>query len=222
MANQSVWSAESIQKRAIKSYELLTASYHEAGHTLYGLLHFMQITSVQVYSNVQKDGDDGVTCFEVISDYIEDKDSELFKHLTKLEVGLFYSGFCAERIYFEKISGATKYPYFLRDGSSDDVADASNIIRRYNLAPAGKKRYKFKQNMIKETITSLEQNWDDVVIVSHALFQKKRLYYSDLKSLLLKKSPNKSFWKEQFKNIEYICNNKSALDIKKLKTIVLA
>lgn len=222
MANQSVWSAESIQKRALRSYELLTAAYHEAGHTVYGLLHFMQITSVAIHSNVHKDGEDGVTCFEVITDYVDDKNSELFKQLTKFEIGLYYSGFCAERIYFKNVAGVEKYPYFLRDGSADDVADAALLIRKNNLAPAGKKRYNFKQNMIKETITSLEQNWADVVIVSHALFQRRRLYYSDLKSLLLKKSPNKSFWKTQFKNIEYICNNKSTLDIKKLKTIVLA
>ena len=74
--------------------------------------------------------------------------------------------------------------------------------------------------MIKDCSKVLEQYWDDVTLVAHSLFNKKRLYYSDLKSLLCKKSKNKSFWKEQFKLIDHISDNSGNLDTKKLKSIM--
>ena len=59
-----------------------------------------------------------------------------------------------------------------------------------------------------------------VTIVAHSLFQKKRLNYFDLKEIIIKKSKNKSFWKEQFRTIDYIFDNIGVLDEKALKSIL--
>lgn len=216
-----MWSGKNLRKKAIRAYELLSASYHEAGHTVYGLLHFMKIGAVNVYINKKKTCGEGLTTYE--SSVEEDiPDSILLNYLVESEVGLSYSGHCAEKTFFKNASGAPNSPIFLRDGAFDDVAEASALIRRYNLAPPGRKRYQYKQKAINNTSKILIKHWDDVVIVSHALFQKKRLYYNDLKSLLLKRSPNKKFWREQFRNIDYLFDNKGALDTKTIKSIVLA
>lgn len=219
MTNRGMWSGKNLRKKAFRAYELLSASYHEAGHTIYGLLEFIKIGSVSVNLN-QKGAGNGITYYETA--FEEDiSDRFLFNFLILSEIKLSYSGFCSEKLFFKKISGTAEKQIFLRDGSSDDVADAAALIRKHNLVPAGKKRYQYKQKMKNDITKTLDKHWDDVVIVSHALFQRKKLYYSDLKSLLLKKSPNKSYWKAQFKKIDYLFDNRGSLDTKELKSIVL-
>jgi hypothetical protein len=220
MANRGMWSGKNLRKKAFQAYEMLSASYHEAGHTIYGLLEFIKIGSVSVNLS-QKGAGNGITFYETVLDEEDVQDSSLFNYLILSEVKLSYSGFCSEKIFFKAISGTTENRIFLRDGSSDDVASAAALISKYNLAPAGKKRYQYKQKLKNDITKTLNKHWDDVVIVSHALFQRKKLYYSDLKSLLLKKSPNKSYWKAQFKQIDYLFDNRGLLDTKELKSIVL-
>jgi hypothetical protein len=212
-------SINNLRKKVTKTHELIAVSYHESGHTIYGLLHFMKIGSVTVFNNSKSSRGEGTTNYEAVFEE-STEDMTLFNYWLKSEIGLCYAGNCAERYYFKSISGSDKFPKFLKDGSEDDISEASEFIRKYNLAPAGKKRYAFKQKMIKDCSNILEQYWDDVTLVSHSLFNKKRLYYSDLKSLLCKNSKNKSFWKEQFKLIDYISDNYGNVDNKKLKSIM--
>jgi hypothetical protein len=216
-----VGSISNLRKKVTKTHELIAVSYHEAGHTIFGLLNFMKIGSVSVYNNPKSSRGEGTTNYEApFDDSIED--SILLDYWIQSEIGLCYAGTCAERIYFKIISGSDKIPKFLKDGSEDDIASASLIFRKYNLAPAGKKRSNLKQKMLKETSVILENYWDDTTIISHALFDKKRLYYDDIKNLLCKKSKNKVFWKNQFKTIEFISDNFATLgheDLKKLMSI---
>lgn len=215
---------KNLRKQSVKIHERVDAAYHESGHTIYGLLKLMKIVSVSITHNVKKQGGEGLTIYENVFDFdeVKDCDPELLDYCVQSEIGLSYAGLCAERILYKNIADSDICYRFLKDGASEDTESASELIVKYNLAPAGKKRYKLKQKMINETADVLVKYWDDVVIVSHALFKRKRLYYSDLKSLLIKSSPNKSFWREQFRSIDFIGNNRGVLDIKKLKSIVLA
>jgi len=214
-----VGSINNLRKKVTKTHELIAVSYHEAGHTIFGLLNFMKIGSVSVFNNSKSSRGEGTTNYEApFDDSIEDP--ILLNYWIKSEIGLCYAGTCAERIYFKIISGSDKLPKFLKDGSEDDIASASFIFRRYNLAPAGKKRYALKQKMLKETAIILKKYWDDITIISHALFDKKRIYYNDIKNLLCKKSSNKNFWKEQFKIIDYISDNAGLLEHKELRKLM--
>lgn len=220
MVNHGAGSITNLRKKVTKTHELITTSYHEAGHTIYGLLKFMKIGSVSIYHSNKSGIGEGYTNYEsIINDDISDPN--LLNYLIKCEIGLDYSGLCAEKFYFKSICGSDKFPIFLRGGSSDDTLSAAALIRKYNLAPPGRKRYAFKQKMIKDTINLLNKYWSDVIIVSHELFKRRRLYYSDLKNILIKKSENKSFWKEQFKNIDYLSENLGSLDDKAIRFIVL-
>lgn len=214
-----VGSINNLRKKVTKTHELIAVSYHEAGHTIFGLLNFMKIGSVSVFNNSKNSRGEGTTNYEAPFDDSVD-DAVLLDFWIKSEIGLCYAGTCAERIYFKIISGSDKIPKFLKDGSEDDVASASLIFRTYNLAPAGKKRSALKQKMIKETTVVLENYWDDTTLISHALFDKKRLYHVDIKNLLCKKSANKAFWKEQFKTIDYISDHAGNLDHKELKKLL--
>ena len=122
-------------------------------------------------------------------------------------MGTKYAGLTAEKFHFKKMSGSDKFPLYWRDGSSDDTKDAAYLIKRFSPVAPGKKRYAYKKKIIKRTFTLLEQHWDAVTIVAHALVQKKRLGFSELKELLIKKSEDKEFWKDRFKDIADIFGN---------------
>lgn len=106
---------------------------------------------------------------------------------------------------------------FLRDGSSDDTLSAAALIRQYNISPPGKKRYSYKKKKINEVLHSLKDYWDDVTLLAHRLFRKKRMSFIDIKNLLIKHSPNKKFWKEQLKIISDLFDKNMHLDEKYLK-----
>jgi hypothetical protein len=218
MTNES-GSINNLRKKVTKTHELIAVSYHESGHTIYGLLHYMKIGSVTVFNNSKSSRGEGTTNYETAFDE-NISDPVLFDFWLKSELGLCYAGTCAERLYFKIISGSDKVPKFLKEGSEDDMSSAAQLISKYDLAAAGKKRYVYKQKMLKNTAALLEQYWDDIVLISHSLFDKKRLYYTDIKSLLCKKSKNKSFWKEQFKVIDHLSDNAGKLDVKTLKSIM--
>lgn len=216
MANNGVGSIKDIRKKAYQVHELISTSYHEAGHTIYGLLHCMKIESVYVFEAPKSKRIEGFTHYNSPTlDSIQD--STLLMDRIHAEIGLSYAGLAAEKRYFKISSGSDKFPLFLRDGSSHDTHSASQIIKKYNLAPAGKKRYDFKKKIIKEVNQELQENWDAVTLVAHALFQKKKLYFSELKTLLTKKGPNKEFWKQHFKAICYQYDNAHILGEKDFK-----
>jgi hypothetical protein len=203
MSNKGVGSIDYFRKKVTKTYEFISTSYHEAGHTVYGLLNYMNIESIIVYEDKKLKRICGFTYYDSPKlDSIEC--DELLSNRVHAEIGLSYAGLVAEKRQFALASGSNKFPLFLKDGSSDDTIEASNIMRKYQVAPPGRKRYEFKKKMIREVGTQLQEHWDAVTIIAHALFRKKQLSTAEVKDLLIKKSKNKKFWKNQFKMIESI------------------
>lgn len=219
MANHGVGSLSDLRKKITQTHEFISTSYHEAGHTIYGLVKGFKIESVCIFENKKSKRIEGFTHY--IGPNIVPNDEDLQFYILNTEICLRYAGLVAEKCHFKKISGSDKFPLFLRDGSSDDTLTAAAQINSYNLAPSGRKRYAYKKKLIKETQESIENHWDSVTDVAHALFKKKTLTYEDLRKILMRNPKTKKYWKEQFKNISYIYENESALDENNLKYILL-
>jgi len=217
MSANNSGSIENIRKKVTHTHELISTAYHEAGHTIYGLLHYMKVNMVHIFEDKKSKRICGFTHFNYPM-AMEVEDSELSKALMKSDICVNYAGLVAEKYHFKNVSGSDKFPGFWKNGSSSDTMAAAALIKQ--LATPGRKRYNLKKKLIKETHQEIHQHWEAVVLVSHALFQRKRLYYSDLKEILTKKSENKEFWKAQFKNIDYIFENGEDLDEKSLKSIL--
>ncbi len=209
-----------IRKKVTKTHEFISTSYHEAGHTVYALLHLMRVSSVNVFENKKLKRVHGNTYYDYPSDFDEIQDPDLLNNLVRAEVGISYAGLIAEKTLFRSISGSRQTPTFISDGSADDNRAAREVIKKYNLAPPGPKRYAYKQQIMREVQQELHTHWDAVTLVSHALFKRHRLSFDDLRELLTKKSQNKKFWKEQFKKISYFYDNNQNLDEKDLKSIL--
>ncbi len=219
MANGTGSIAE-IRKKVTKTHEFISTSYHEAGHTVYALLHLMKVSSVAVFENKKLKRIHGITYYDYPSDFDEIQDSDLLNTLVRAEVGISYAGLIAETSLFRSISGSRQTPTFISDGSSDDNKSAREVIKKYNLAPPGPKRTLYKQKLMREVQQELHDHWDAVMVVSHALFRHRRLSFNDLQELLTKKTHNKKFWKDQFKKINYFYDNSQSLDEKDLKIIL--
>jgi len=148
-------------------YDLISTSYHEAGHTIYALLHFMNVLSVQIFPD-EYNRINGFTNYEFISaDYVHDQ--LLKKYAINSELSVSYAGLISEKYYFKTISGSNKFPIILNDGSSEDFALATKIIIKYNLAPPGKKRHILKQQLTDNVLQELKIHWDVVSLVAHEL-----------------------------------------------------
>jgi hypothetical protein len=208
-----------IRKKVTKTHELISTAYHESGHTVYALLHHMRVQSVCIFEDKKSKRIHGFTHYDS-PEISTIKDFELRNTLILNEIKLSYAGLTAEKYHFKCITGSDKFPMFLKDGSSDDTLSAAALIKKYNLAPPGRKRYNFKQKLIRETLHEQQQHWDAVTVIAHALFQHKKLNYQDLRELLTKKTRNKKFWKEQFKSISFISDNAASLDENDLKSIL--
>lgn len=212
---------KALKRKALESHDRIAFSFHESGHVLFGFLNFMKVLEVSVFIN-KKNETEGFMDYETpVDEEFEAncEDPDLFNFWLKSEIGLAYSGFCAEKFYWKQISGSDVVPLFLKDGSSDDILSAAELIKKHDLAPPGQKRYRLKQKMIKETSKTLIEHWSDVVLLSHALFEKKKLNFLELKDLLSKKSEEKEFWKERFKDIEYLFGHQ--LDTKERRRILV-
>lgn len=203
-----------------KNYDLISATHHEAGHAISGLLNFIKILVVE--AKIYKDDKvGGYICFDGLS-FGSNSNVEYNNYIALSEIKLNYAGIAAEKLLLKKISGSDISPFFLKWGAGDDISSAASLIKKFNLAPPGKKRYLFKQNMIKETTKELDLHWDAVVAVAHLLYKKKQINYNDLKKLLCTKIKNKKFWKRQFKKIDLIFNNTLELDENSVKSIIFA
>jgi len=210
-------SLNSVRKKVTRTHELIATSHHEAGHTIYALLHFMTIHSVRIFPDKKTKRIEGFTHYDSL-DYSTLEDPVLKVERLHAEVGLSYAGLVAEKYQYKLHSGSDKFPSFL-DGSSKDLREASEIIKEYNLAPPGRKRYNYKKLMVRRVARELQEHWDAVTIVAHALFQKKRLNFADLKNILTKKTNNKEFWKNRFKEITNFYQKK-ILDEKEFKIMI--
>lgn len=213
-------SLHNLRRKFARTHELIFVSYHEAGHVICGLLHHMMIGPVYVIESKREKRIWGITHFESTLDDKKITNANLIAKRLYSEICMHYAGLIAEKYHYKSISGSDKFPMNLKYGSESDTSAAAALIKQYNLAPPGRKRYAYKKRLIKETFHELQDNWDDVTLVAHALFNRRRLGVADLQLLLTKKSKNKSFWKEQFKTINYLFDNRTALDEKDLKSIL--
>ena len=219
MANSTNLSIGNIRKKFHEVHELISTSYHESGHAIYALLHLIKIQHVYVYENKRNKRIEGLAQYNN-TDLDQFTDIELFNERLHAEIGVYYAGIVAEKRLFVINSGYDKFPMFLRDGSSDDISRAAKLFQKYNLVEAGRKRYNYKRNIIKQVDKELQEHWDAVMLVAHALFKKKKLSYLDLQKLLTTKSKNKQFWKQQFKAINYLHENAAHLDQNDLKSML--
>jgi hypothetical protein len=209
-----------LRKKVTKLYDLIGTAYHEAGHTIFGLLCCMKVVSVYVYEEKKLKRIYGYTNNTIpLLDSIED--TLLFNKLLENEIGFSYSGFLAEKYHFKIISGSDQVPMFIKNDSYNDMKELNKLIKQYNLAPPGKKRYAYKQKIARKTLRTLQENWSDVSLIAHNLFSHKRLSHQDLQEILTSKSDNKKFWKEQFKLISQIYDN-GPLDENLLRTTLCA
>lgn len=199
-----------VRKKVTLTHDFISTSHHEAGHTVYGLLHFMMIYSVLIFQNKQNKRVEGWThYYSPEFDKIEDPALKLER--LHAEVGLSYAGLAAEKRQYKLHSGSDKFLTCL-DGSCKDRKEAAELIRKHDLAPAGRQRTNFKKRMIRKVDRELQEHWDAVTIVAHALFRKKRLSFANLKSLLTTKTENKEFWKERFKTISRYYDHEDEFD----------
>jgi ATP-dependent Zn protease len=220
MANNGNGSIGNVRKKLTKMHDLITTSYHEAGHAVYALLHLTRVPYVFIFENKRNKRIEGFCHYESVSELKEIKDVSLFQQQLITEIGIKYAGLTAEKYHYKTMCGSDKFPMVLRDSSSDDILSAAALFRQHSNIEPGRKRYSYKKKLVKNIQLELQDNWDVVTIVAHSLFQKKRLNYFDLKEIILKKSKNKSFWKEQFRTIDYIFDNIGVLDEKALKSIL--
>jgi ATP-dependent Zn protease len=211
MANSN-GSIGNIRKKFHETHELISTSYHESGHTIYGLIHNINISQVTVFEDKKSKRIHGFTYYNSIAPLTEIEDNELFNNRLFSEIGLSYAGLVAEKRYFKIISGSDKFPMFLREGSSHDFSEAASIFEKYNLSEPGRKRYNHKQKIIKSIDKEMQEHWDAVTIIAHSLFKKKKLSFIEIKELLIKKSDKKDFWKKKFKIIDQLYNNSEVLD----------
>jgi hypothetical protein len=205
-------------KKLASSLDLISTSYHEAGHTIYGLLHFMKITSVYVYK--EDDRIVGDTNF-IYFGYEKFNDKDLLSFFINADISMLYAGFTCEKYNYKNILGLDNFPSFLKSGSFYDLKDASILFRKYNIVPAGKKRLLYKKKLIKNINFVIEKYWNDIKLIAFTLVKKKKIFFPDLKNILTKKSENKEFWKKQFKIINHYYKNIDDVDEIKLKSILV-
>ena len=213
-------SISEIRKKITKTHDLISTSFHEAGHTVFALLHLMRVNYVSVFENKKLKRIHGVTYYDYPSDLETIEDSDLLNVLARAEIGVNYAGLIAEKMLFKSISGSNQTPMFISYGSTEDNKAARELIKKYNIVTPGPKTSLYKKKLSREIQNELNIHWDAVTAVSHALFRHRKLDFEGLQLLLTKKTKNKKFWKEQFKKISYFYNNSEELDENDLKIIL--
>lgn len=192
-----------IRKKMSTEYDRILTSFHESGHVVSAFINLMRVNHVAIIEEKRVGGE---TYFDDISekyDLSEFASTALNNKLVENNICVRYAGMAAEKINYKLLCGSSKFPKMIKDGSGDDIKDISDIIKQANLAAVGADRVKLKAKLFKKTSKQLEEHWDAVVAVAHALFKKKRINYEDLKKIIIKKTKNKMFWKNQFKLIDY-------------------
>lgn len=207
------------KKRLSHEFEIITTAFHEAGHVISGLLNMLKVQSVGIDAKIDRDKnkDLGYTNFLIAADFQCVEDADLFNELLIREIYVNYAGLAAEKLFYKDTCGTYNIPMIIKVGSYMDRDRCSELISTYNLAPPGKKRFLFKKKALSYSMRQLEESWSDVKLVAHALFRKKRLSYDQLKSLLIRKSEYKEFWKLHFKKINTLYNNYQYMSDKDFK-----
>lgn len=207
------------RKQVSKNYETVSVAYHEAGHVICSLLKHMNVESASIYEERHSRKMGGETFFNTRED--REVNQRLEQHFMIGEVYVNYAGLIAEKLLYKKISGSDKFPSFLKDGSSLDTEAAAKLIKKLNLAQPGKERYLYKQKIIKQITNLLDDHWKEIELIAHFLIQKKKINAKQIKSLLIRRSGNKLFWKQRFNTIGLILSlDKTSLDDEIIRIIV--
>jgi hypothetical protein len=179
--------------------ELLVMAWHESAHAIVALQNYLQVYYVSVRNDDEKDGR---TDFYIPLDI---KDQELKHTLFMAELQTLYAGLTAERMLYRDLCGSIKYPRHLQVGLSYDIKLASNLIRRHELAPAGKETAEFKKNIQHKVGKILLEHWGSVKLIAHTLHKKRKIpSFEELRLILTRKSNEKEFWREKFSKINII------------------
>lgn len=207
--------SKSVSLKLAQNYRVISCAYHEAAHTICALLHFMRVLETAIDESVSRVS--GYTDYDpiVIETEFEKIGAQSKDYVILSEIYLKYAGLAGEKIYFKDISGSDKFPVVLKFGTEPDMEDAANLIKKYNLAPPGNKRYLLKKKMFRHITALLKKYWPDIKIIAHKLYDKRKLQEDDLRQLLTRKSPNKRFWKKQFKNISLLSKNVDKTDLER-------
>ena len=202
---------QSITKKQAFDYERIAMAQHEASHAVCALYNFLQVYDVRVMTPNHSEGNADF--------YIYSSDNEEISNIFNIfELQAIYAGLIGEKIYYKDISGSSKFPMHLRIGSSVDIALASKLIRKNNLATPGKNTMSLKKRLHKEVEEILIEHWDAVKAVAHALYKKNRLSFKDLKFILTRRTNHQEFWKDRFNKINLLYK-KPLYDIEVLKII---
>lgn len=179
-----------------RDYDLIGSCWHEASHAIIATYNYFYVYNivVSITSNVD---------YYMPSDGIFD-DVELKKLVAILQVQLLYAGSVGELLYYKEACGSLTYPKHLMKDWGYDIEHSSAIIRSNDLAIPGKRTFLFKKQVKYEVSKILLDHWDDVRLLSHLLYKKKKLSYQDLKHILTRKSYNKEFWRSRFRGITEI------------------
>jgi hypothetical protein len=180
----------------------------------------MRVDYVELQETYRMDGETIFSDISDVHDYQQFQNKSFVSRLKKNEVCVRYAGISAERILYKKLCGSSKFPRVLSEGSSDDIRSISEVIKKYNLAEAGTTRTQLKNSLLKKSAKQLEDYWQDVVSLAYALFKRKRIHYNEIKKIILTKTNNKPFWKNQFSLIDFYFDPKKDIDASNINFIV--
>ena len=205
----------SIAKQQANDYGLIATSYHESAHTIVGLANLLKIDNVNVI-----DSQEGSTFYLMYQADDAKDDAVLQEILVMSEVKTICAGLVGERMYYRDICGSSKFPMHLKNGSNIDTAAISKLFRKYHLANSGKATYNLKQEIREDVEKFLIEHWEAVKVVAHALYKKKKLSFSELKYLLIRLPEDKEFWKDKFKTIKVLYDEKNDLSTKVVRNLI--
>ena len=207
------------RRKVSKSYETISAAYHESGHAICSLLRHMKIESASIYEDKKIKQICGLTIFYPYD--LKKFNQHLANYFLISEIYINYAGLVVEKIFYKKISGSDKFPSFLKDGSSHDTREAAKLLKKLSFISPGRQRFLYKRKLTNQLSILLESYWSDIELIAHALIQKKKINFNQIKSLLLRKSNNKVFWRQRFKSINYVLRHENdPLDDQTVKIII--
>ena len=147
-----------VRKKLTKMHDLITTSYHEAGHAVYALLHLTRVPYVFIFENKRNKRIEGFCHYESVSELKEIKDASLFQQQLITEIGIKYAGLAAEKYHCKTMCGSDKFPMVLRDSSSDDILSAAALFRQHSNIEPGRKRYSYNKILVKNIQLELQDN----------------------------------------------------------------
>lgn len=182
----------------INQYELIATCYHEAGHTVIGLINSIKINSCIVNKKDYSGWTDGVRIFPN-----KKYSKKINKTLSHNWIYFNYAGMEVEKYLFYTLTKTKKYPKTIKSSASVDLRCIDNEINKYKLT---KNTISFQRKMINYTKKMVCLHWDDICLISNHLYKsnKHKLFYKDLYNILTIESNNSKFWINIFDNLDKI------------------